>query len=380
VKEADGKPGTYYDRFRARLIFPIRDIAGRIVAFTGRALKAEEPAKYLNSPETEIYHKSEILFGMDRAKDAIRTRGFAILVEGQLDLLHAHQAGFTNTVALSGTALTERHLSLMKRYSENLMLALDADSAGLAATWKSALLALGAGMKVKAIALPRGKDPADLISEDAKEFAKRVAEAKPVPEFFLAALSEREKDAHRLVLSVERIVLPIIAATPSPIERDHFVGLVARALGLSSEAVALSVKRSASAVAGESLAGKAQASQPMPTLARARMLQAAAQCYPDTPLAERIKTEYARIVGAPLPAEEIPEGELFLSGVAFGEAPEEGAADDLLAAFEETVIREAYQEAVGKLRRAEAMGDPALVEAAQAECGTLAKKLAALST
>ncbi len=98
VKEADEKKGTWYDRFRKRLMFPIRDSAGRTVAFTGRALDPNDQAKYLNSPETELYKKSEILFGMDKAKDAIRTRGFALLVEGQMDLLHLHQIGFTNKV------------------------------------------------------------------------------------------------------------------------------------------------------------------------------------------------------------------------------------------------------------------------------------------
>lgn len=116
VKEADGKSGTWYDRFRNRLMFPIRDAAGRTVGFTGRALDPDNEAKYLNSPETELYKKSEVLFGMDRAKDAIRTRGFAILVEGQFDLLMLHQIGFQNTIALSGTALTPFHLSLIKRY------------------------------------------------------------------------------------------------------------------------------------------------------------------------------------------------------------------------------------------------------------------------
>ena len=184
IKEADGKQGTYYDRFRNRLIFPIRDIAGRVVAFTGRALAADDQAKYLNSPETDLYHKSEILFGMDAAKDAIRTRGFTCLVEGQMDVLLAHQAGFTNAIALSGTALTERHLALMKRYSENLMLILDADQAGFKATARSAELALRQGLRVKAARLPEGKDPADLISEDSKEFSLRIKNAKPIVEFF----------------------------------------------------------------------------------------------------------------------------------------------------------------------------------------------------
>ncbi len=222
IKEADGKPGTWYDRFRNRLMFPIRDSAGRVVAFTGRTLSAEEQAKYLNSPETELFHKSDILFAMDKAKDAIRTRGFTLLMEGQMDTLHAHQAGFQNTVALSGTALSDKHLSLMKRYSENLMLCLDADAAGLAATAKSAIAALRAGLKVKAVRLPSGKDPADLITEDAKEFTKRVKEAVPVVEFFLTVLAERERNAHRMVTTAEKIVLPLIAAIKSPMEREHF--------------------------------------------------------------------------------------------------------------------------------------------------------------
>ena len=162
IKEADEKRGTFYDRFRNRLMFPIRDSAGRTVAFTGRALAADDLAKYLNSPETILYKKGQLLFGMDRAKDAIRTRGFAILVEGQFDLILLHQIGFQNTVALSGTALTDEHISLIKRYADNLMLALDADRAGLAAGQKHAITALRAGMRVKAVRLPPGKDPADL--------------------------------------------------------------------------------------------------------------------------------------------------------------------------------------------------------------------------
>jgi DNA primase len=242
VKEADGKPGTYYDRFRNRLMFPICDTVGRVVAFTGRTLAADEQAKYLNSPETELYHKSEILFGMDRARDALRTRGFTMLVEGQMDVLLAHQAGFQNAVALSGTALSERHLSLMKRFSENLMLVLDADPAGLKATARSAALALYHGLRVKAAQLPNGKDPADLIKEDPKEFSGRVAAGKPIVEFFLAELAARESDPHRLLRAAESIVLPLIHAMPSPMEREHFTQAAARALGLSGEAVREALK------------------------------------------------------------------------------------------------------------------------------------------
>jgi len=379
VKEADGKPGTYYDRFRNRLIFPIRDVAGRVVAFTGRALAVDEPAKYLNSPETELYHKSDILFGLDRAKDAIRTRGFTLLVEGQMDVLLAHQAGFGNAVALSGTALTAAHLALMKRYSENLMLALDADPAGLTATAKSAALALTQGLRVKAARLPAGKDPADLVLEDPKEFSLRIKEAKPVVEFFLASLAERETDPHRLLRASERIVLPLIAAIPSPMEREHFVHVTARALGLSDEAVRGSVPKSPviREEAPATASAKAPAAARSPREMRSEQLLAVIQAYPGTPLAERVRGEYTRITEAhQLPSDALPEAALFKAEEMLGEEPSEDAADELLRAFEEAVIREAYQEAVNSLRRAEAAGDAAAAGRAQAECATLSARLA----
>lgn len=388
VKEADGKPGTYYDRFRNRLMFPIRDNAGRVVAFTGRTLEigdqkdGVQTAKYLNSPETELYHKSEILYGMDRAKDAIRTRGFALLVEGQMDVLHAHQAGFGNAIALSGTALSERHLGLMKRYSENLMLVLDADSAGLKATARSAELALRQGLRVKAVALPSGKDPADIISEDPQEFSKRVAAGKPIVEFFFAELAERERDPHRLLRTAESIVLPLIRAMPSPMEREHFVQMAARSLGLYGEAVRESLKRlpreDSRAPAAHAHNGTILPKR-SPIEIRSERLLAIVHTYPDTPLAERVKSEYCRITEAELmPQVALPEPVLFQAEQAFGEEPSEDAADELLSAFEEAVIREAYRETVTQLRRAETSGDVSLVADAQKACAKLSSRLAAL--
>ena len=383
IKEADGKQGTYYDRFRNRLMFPIRDSAGRAVAFTGRALAADDLAKYLNSPETELYHKSEILFGMDRAKDAIRTRKFTLLVEGQIDVILAHQAGFENAVALSGTALSEKHLSLMKRFSENLMLMLDADSAGLAATARSAALALRAGLRVKAVRLPSGKDPADLISEDAKEFAKRVTVAKPIVEFFLAELASSERDPHRLLRSVEGIVLPLINAMPSPMEREHFIQATARALGLSGEAVRESLKRVAKHP--EAVPSSTGKERPSPSPARSsrdirsEQLLAVMHAYQGTLLAGRVKSEYCRITEAKeLPPLGSSEPALFKAEEMFGEDPSESAADELLRAFEEAVIREAYQSAVADLRRAEATHNADAVSQAQAECAKLSARLGAL--
>ncbi len=383
IKEADGKQGTYYDRFRNRLLFPIADAAGQVVAFTGRALAKNDLAKYLNSPETELYHKSDILFGMNVAKEAIRIRGFTLLVEGQIDVLHAHQAGFTNAVALSGTALSERHLALMKRYSENLMLVLDADPAGLKATARAATLALSRGVRVKAARLPKGKDPADLISEDPSEFAKRVTEAKPIVEFFLTELAEQERDPHRLVRRAEEIVLPLLVALPSPMEREHFTQITARALGLSDEAVREALRRlPREAEAREGVQGSRIPSASAPARGaralRSEQLIALLHSYPDSPLAARVKSEYLRITGAhALPPETPPESALFEAEQRFGEEPKEDAADELLRAFEEAVIREAYQEAVAQLRRAEAAHDISLIENAQMACARLSARLAA---
>lgn len=383
IKEADGKPGTYYDRFRNRLMFPIRDSAGRVVAFTGRALAEEEPAKYLNSPETDLYHKSEILFGMDVAKDAIRTRKFALLVEGQMDVLHAHQAGFTNTIGLSGTALSPKHLALLKRFSENLMLVLDADSAGLTATARSSALALSSGLRVKAVRLPAGEDPADLISRDESDFSKRVKEAQSIVDFFLAELQAKESDPHRLLRLVEAIVLPLISAMGSAMERDHFIQATARALGLSPEAVRESLKHAPKAEVSEEGETRSVSKTPPARSAketREEQLLAVIHAYPDTPLAKRIKMGYSRITEAEPPVVAPPESVVFRIEQTFGEDPAEDVADELLDAFEEAVIREAYQTAVTNLRKAEATKDAAAVALAQAVCAKLSTRLAQLGS
>jgi len=138
---------NYYDRFRGRIIFPIADSAGRIVGFSGRILKGKpEDAKYLNSPETELFAKSRILYGLDKAKAEIRRRDFAVLVEGQMDLLMSHQAGVANAVASSGTALTDEHINLLKRFSNRLLLVFDPDEAGFKAALRGAGLALTRGL------------------------------------------------------------------------------------------------------------------------------------------------------------------------------------------------------------------------------------------
>lgn len=386
IKEADGKAGTWYDRFRNRLMFPIKDSAGRTVAFTGRALDPNDQAKYLNSPETELYKKHEVLFGMDKAKDAIRTRGFTILVEGQMDLLLLHQIGFNNTVALSGTALSREHLSLMKRYADNLMLALDSDRAGLAATQKNALVALANGMKVKAVKMPAGSDPADLAKEDAKAFTKLVADAEPIVEFFLSVLASANLDSHKLVLSTEKIVLPLVVAIQSPMEREHFVGVVARALGSTPDAIRASLPKKGAEERGPAAApvevGKVRISIPSHYVSarehRSSLLHAISIAYAGTPLAARVESEYIRINGAPFPDLVPDERWLFEAGLSFGETPSETEADDLLFAFERIVLTDELSQATTRLRLAEASGDKPQIQEESEACGKISTRLSAL--
>lgn len=378
IKEADGKPGTYYDRFRNRLMFPLKDGAGRTVAFSGRALSPEDPAKYLNSPETELFKKSKVLFGMHAAKDAIRGRGFALLVEGQFDLVLLHQIGFTNTIALSGTALSDEHLTLIKRYTDNLMLALDSDRAGLAASVKNAHAALQASMRVKAVRMPLGKDPADLAKDTPQDFTRRVQEAEPVVEFFLSVLSSTELDQHRLVISVERVVLPLIRAIKSPMEREHFVTVVARHIGSSPDVIRASLGK-ASVVPQEVEAPKPATSSSEEKTSRTELIRATIENYPDTLLAKRLLSEYARIIGAPPGADPVSERALFEAGFLFGESPEEHAGDDLIRAFERTVLAELLSEATRKLRTAELAKDNSAIKDALSLCKQFSDRLALLT-
>ena len=251
-----GAESRVYDRFRGRLMFPLFDAGGRVIAFSGRFLekmagsKEEgEPAKYVNSPETAIFKKSRVLYGLDRARGAIRKADCILLVEGQFDLVLAHQSGLSFTVALSGTALTPEHMSLLSRLSKRLVLSLDADEAGLRAGQKSALMALSAGFDVKVPTLPEGKDPADLAREDPELLKTAVRSSKPAVEFFLDALRHRAKDERAYHRIVEVHILPLVAAIESRIDREYWISFVARRLGVSAEAVREEVNKRPHSVA-----------------------------------------------------------------------------------------------------------------------------------
>lgn len=236
-----GERGSYYDRFRSRIMFPIQDSASRVVAFSGRitgvAADDKENAKYLNSPETPLFDKGRILYGYDKAKSAIRKYDFAILVEGQLDLVLSHQAGFSNTVAVSGTGLTEHHVELILRLTKNLILAFDADDAGVRSSGRAAVLSLPRGMDVKVARIPFGKDPAECIAHDPETWKSAVRSAVHVVEFYLGVLESDAKNQREYGLRVRDVVLPLVKSIPSGVDRAHFVRLIANRLDMPEGAI-----------------------------------------------------------------------------------------------------------------------------------------------
>ena len=235
----DGKKGKY-DRFRSRIMFPITDSVGRVVAFSGRIFGTEDEkmGKYINSPETTLYHKSKILYGYDRARQAIRKTNFAILVEGQMDLLATHQNGYTNAVALSGTALTDEHITLLHRMSDNLVIALDADAAGIASAGKSARAALRKGFDVKIAALAEGEDPADILGRGEIDTWKEVIKnSKHVVDFLLDHYRNTAKDDRSFKLTVQKEVLPYLHDIASEIDKTHFIQRVAAQLSVTEAVV-----------------------------------------------------------------------------------------------------------------------------------------------
>ena len=185
VKSSEKQPGQIYDFFRGRITFPIFDISGNPVGISARIVDLGEP-KYLNSPDTVLFNKSSTLYGLHKAKDGIRKFKYALLVEGQMDLLLCHQEGFDNAIATSGTSLTEEHLRILKRHTHNLMLVYDADQAGLKATVRAWTLALAQGLEVKVAVLPRGEDPASLLLANKHAFAAALKNSMHVIEYVLS--------------------------------------------------------------------------------------------------------------------------------------------------------------------------------------------------
>lgn len=254
---------NFYDRFRGRIIFPIHDSSGRVIAFTGRIFglpsqtvkDEQEPAKYLNSPETVLFNKSNTLFGIDKAKSSIRRLGYTIVVEGQMDLILSHQVGLTNTVAVSGTALSDRtsegsnfdsgnekenrinNLGLIRRLSPNIIFAYDGDSAGIRAVNRSSLIALSLDMQVKVAVMPEGKDPADIILQDVNEWKDIIKNSVDIIEFHLNRICNNIKDQRKQGKEISTVIFPFLLMVKSAIERSSYIGLIHKKTGIPENAI-----------------------------------------------------------------------------------------------------------------------------------------------
>ncbi len=214
VSNKSGKK-KYFDRFRDRIMFPISDANGYIVGFTGRYLtKKENEGKYVNSPQTPVFDKSKILYGLEKAKVNIKKEGYALLVEGQMDVISCWQDGIKNAVASSGTALTQSQTKLLKRYSSNLKIAFDMDDAGDMATKRGIDVASGEGLNVSIVRIPDGKDPADFVFSHKGELKEILEKSMPIMEYYFETalakhdpkdLDGKKKISEELLLNIKKI-------------------------------------------------------------------------------------------------------------------------------------------------------------------------------
>jgi len=239
----ESKNGKVYDRFRARIIFPIFDLNSQVVGFGGRffgSLKKEEkePAKYLNLPNTLLYNKSNILYGLDKAKVAIRKEDNCILVEGYTDVILSDQAGVNNVVSTSGTALTPQQLTILKRYSNNLITAFDMDVAGDSATKRGIDLAQAHGFDIRVAMLPEGKDPADVVMDSSEEWKKFIKESRSILDFYFEkAFSSFDKNKIEGKKKISSTLLPIIAKIHNKIEQSHWTKELAKQLDVTEYSI-----------------------------------------------------------------------------------------------------------------------------------------------
>ncbi len=282
--------GGVYDRFRHRVVFPIRDARGRIAGFGARTLDPADLPKYLNTPQTAVFDKGRLLFGLDRARKAIRAEQQAVIVEGYMDVIALHQAGYANTVSPMGTALTEHQLRLLKRLARRVILALDADAAGDKATLRGLQVArqtldreqdpvfdarglvrhegrLNADIRVTA--LPEGQDPDEVVGQDPEAWGRILENAKPIVVHVMDSLAaDLDLQDPKSIQELASQVIPLIEDVPSPIERDTYLQKLARMLQVD-ERTLMSTPTAARPRGRRSARSAARAAQTQPRGARA---------------------------------------------------------------------------------------------------------------
>lgn len=399
AKRAEDNTGNYYDRFRGRVMFPISDSSGRVIAFSGRILKDDgQSAKYLNSPDTPLFDKSGVLYGLDKAKSFIRRLDYTILVEGQMDLIMSHQAGVKNTVAASGTALTDsesnssgvtNNLGLIRRLSNNVIIAFDSDSAGKKAAMRASRIALSLGMDVKVADIQGGKDPADLVSGNPEDWKNVLRAATPVVEFELSNVIKETADKRKVGKELRDRVYPFIVAVENETDKAYFIKQVSIKADVPEQAIWEDIRSMAAKQ-------KAEAQQAKPVAATGGQPTAQTKVHRLDLVERRLfglielmkKANHAKVLEYTEQVKKIAGEEYdvinsriqdIASDIAF--EAESFYADssrwdahmkELIWNFEEDLINQVLVKTMSELRSAEKAGD-------QAKVGELAKKCQVLS-
>jgi DNA primase len=402
IKAGLAREGSYgaYDLFRGRIMFPIMDSSGRPVAFSGRSFPERDDApKYVNTPETMLFNKSRVLYGFDKAKHSIRKLDFAIVVEGQMDMIMCHQGGYTNTVALSGTALTMEQVTTLARLSSNLVLALDADTAGINSAGRSAALALSQNMNVKVATLPTDADPADLVQAGGDAWKEVIRGAEHVIVFYLNVLADRARDTREYRQLVEQQVVPFVARMESAIDQAHFINLIADRIQVPEEAIREAVQQSAArddapwqeggtaqvdaAPTQERTAGGESKQQRIAhwLVAIVRWQERLEESWIDT---QSVRGQITSVIGESyaqslFEAADDHEAVMYHVEAAYTETQQlQQSIDELLRHLEEESVRQQLSDAMSSLKAAEQEGDEETAQQWRTTCHELSRRLSAL--
>jgi len=391
----------FYDRFRGRIMFPLSDSQGRIVGFSGRIFSsgspassgleaglpnAPEQAKYVNSPETVLYNKSKILYGYDKAKREMLKENFCVIVEGQMDLLMAHQAGTVNTVAVSGTALTEEHIRLIKRFTDKILMSFDADDAGLKAGERGVGLALASDMDVRMVGMPQGLDPADVILKDPAIWQKALQSSKHIVDFLLDHIQEKNLDERSYQREIEKNVLKYVADISNKIDQAHFIKKISEQIALPEESVRAQVEKM---LAERGFRRKEiRPHEPSPGVARgAKSLRRAIEekilgIYLWKPDIEEVKTGYERITNLKIEEEinkltPVAKNDLIFQAEMYykGEKALEDEVNELLNNFEKETLEESLSGLMTRLRKAEEEKDEEEAKKIFSLCHEISQKI-----
>ncbi|MBL7150644.1 DNA primase [Candidatus Microgenomates bacterium] len=245
-RDAGSKSIGYYDRFRNRLIFPLFDHQGNVCGFAGRVIeKKEDVPKYINTPETPVYHKSNLLYGLETTRKEVKRQNLAIVVEGELDAISSYQAGVENVVAIKGSALTSGQVRLLSRFCESIALALDVDIAGDAAAVRGIEITDKAGLNIRVIRPLFGKDPDECVRQSAKLWQESVQKTIPIWDFYIESAFEKyEGKTAESKKKIGKELIPFIAKISNEIAKAHYIKVLANRLGVDEEVVMREMEKS----------------------------------------------------------------------------------------------------------------------------------------